>query len=144
VVLTTEQKIENKTKLTSIKSLIKDNEAELSTLKDTINAKQSIIEKHESEVTRLREDIALYSPGGRIYISKTKQAEILLSEAEAQKREAETPLQSGHYGDMDLHHYEVMRNSAIENIAKHSTVPEWCDTQVAKFKESLKIYTLKD
>jgi hypothetical protein len=141
---TIEQKIEAKKTVTAVEALLVENEAELSTLKDTITSKQSTIEKHLGEVKTLKDDIALYSPGGRIYKSKVAQAEILLSEAEAQKREAEPSLQSGNYGKFDRHHYEVQRNSAIENIAKHSTAPEWCDAQVAKFKESLKIYTLKE
>lgn len=141
---TTEQKIEAKTRLAAIKELLKDNNNELVTIKDQITSMQSDVDRQQAQYEAEKKNGDDFRPGGRTYENKMAYAEALLPEAQQQKRTAETNLNSGHYGDFDLHHWNSKLNCANANIDTYSTVKEWCAAQAAKSDELLKLWTLKE
>jgi hypothetical protein len=74
---TIEERIEAKKRVSAIKELIKENGAELSTLKDTIRVKEERVAREDAIVKQLRDDIANCSEGGLLYTNKTAYAEYI-------------------------------------------------------------------
>jgi hypothetical protein len=139
---TTEEKIEAKTKVMAIEALITENDTKIAALKDEIQAKEEVAARQEMEAARHRENIALYSKDGRVYVDKMALAEISLREAEREKSAAQNTLANENYRD-EHDRARIQLQSAESRITTARGMKAWLEAQRVETEELLKVYTLK-